>query len=99
MAAQGPQFRGEKRGVMAEVDLQAAQQRYSSVAILLHWVIALALAFQLALGFAMPKDESGFALSQLPKSVGITILLLTLDRLAVRVTNMPPSPAGVWHPL
>jgi cytochrome b561/polyisoprenoid-binding protein YceI len=75
---------------MAEVDLQAAQRRYSTVAIVLHWTIALALAFQLALGFAMPKDERGFALFQLHKSVGITILLLTLARLAWRLTHRPP---------
>lgn len=76
---------------MAEVDLQAARQRYSAVAILLHWAIALALAFQLALGFSMPKDERGFALFQLHKSVGITILLLTLARLAWRLTHRPPA--------
>lgn len=75
---------------MAEVDLQAAQQRYSWGAIVLHWAIALALAFQLALGFSMPKDERGFALFQLHKSVGITILVLTLARLAWRLTHRPP---------
>ena len=75
---------------MAGVDIQAAQQRYSSVAVLLHWTIALAVGFQLALGFAMPKDESGFALYQLHKSVGITILLLSLARLAWRLTHRPP---------
>src|SRR5687768_367402 len=75
---------------MAEVDLQAAQQRYSWGAIVLHWAIALALAFQLALGFSMPKDERGFALFQLHKSVGITILLLSLARLAWRLTHRPP---------
>ncbi len=75
---------------MAEVDVRAAGQRYSSGAILLHWTIALALAFQLALGFAMPKNESGFALYQLHKSVGITILLLTLVRVAWRLTHRPP---------
>ena len=52
--------------------------------------IALALGFQLALGFSMPKDESGFALFQLHKSVGITILLLSLARLAWRLTHRPP---------
>ena len=40
---------------MSEVDLQAAQQRYSTVAIPAALVIALALAFQLALGFSMPR--------------------------------------------
>lgn len=39
----------------------------------------------------MPKDESGFALYQLHKSVGITILLLTLARLAWRLTHRPPA--------
>src|SRR3990170_364530 len=72
------------------IDPTAAQARYSTGAILLHWLIALALAFQLALGFSMPKDERGFALFQLHKSVGITILLLTLARLAWRVTHRPP---------
>ena len=76
---------------MAEGELRAAQQRYSTGAIVLHWAIALALAFQLALGFSMPKDERGFALFQLHKSVGITILLMTLARLAWRLTHRPPT--------
>jgi cytochrome b561/polyisoprenoid-binding protein YceI len=67
-----------------------AQARYSTVAIVLHWLIALALAFQLALGFAMPHDERGFALFQLHKSVGVTIFVLTLLRLAWRLTHRPP---------
>ncbi|HLV06627.1 MAG TPA: cytochrome b/b6 domain-containing protein [Croceibacterium sp.] len=75
---------------MANLDVRAAGQRYNSGAILLHWTIAFALAFQLALGFAMPKNESGFELYQLHKSVGITILLLTLARLAWRLTHRPP---------
>ena len=68
------------------------QDRYSAFAILLHWLLALALAFQLALGFAMPKDATGFAAYQLHKSVGIAILLLTLVRFAWRLVNRPPPP-------
>lgn len=75
---------------MTETTATAARQRYSTIAIALHWLIALALAFQLALGFSMPKDASGFALYQLHKSVGVTILLLTLARLAWRLTHRPP---------
>lgn len=67
-----------------------AQVRYSTGAVVLHWLIALTLAFQLALGFAMPHDERGFAMYQLHKSVGITILLLTLARFAWRLTHRPP---------
>jgi cytochrome b561/polyisoprenoid-binding protein YceI len=73
-------------------DETAGQARYSAVAIWLHWLIAGALAFQVALGFAMPRDASGFAAYQLHKSVGIAILLLTLARLAWRLAKRPPAP-------
>lgn len=66
--------------------------RYSTGAIILHWLIALALAFEIALGFAMPPDASGFALFQLHKSIGITILALTLVRLGWRLAHRPPPP-------
>jgi cytochrome b561/polyisoprenoid-binding protein YceI len=39
----------------------------------------------------MPNDERGFELFQLHKSVGVTILLLTLARLAWRLTHRPPA--------
>lgn len=74
------------------VDVAAAQQRYSSVAIWLHWIIALAVAAQIALGFAMPDGPEGFAPFQLHKSIGITILLLSLARLAWRLVRRPPPP-------
>ena len=66
-------------------------QRYSTVAIVLHWLIALLLAGELALGFAMPRDASGFELFQLHKSIGITILVLSLARLGWRLTHRPPA--------
>lgn len=71
-------------------DRAAVQAQYSAGAVLLHWAIALALVCELVLGFTMPHDISGFALIQLHKSVGITILMLTLVRLGWRVTNRPP---------
>ena len=54
-------------------------QRYSYTAITLHWLIALLLAFQIALGWALEGNNSPelFARYQLHKSVGITILLLS----------------------
>jgi len=76
-------------------------QRYSRTAIFLHWAIALALAFQLALGWRLediPKGPGLFAAYQLHKSVGITILLLTLARLLIRVMRPRPGPMadGIW---
>ncbi|GAA0281571.1 YceI family protein [Alteraurantiacibacter aestuarii] len=66
-------------------------ERYSKVAILLHWLIALALAGEVALGMSMPRDASGFALYQLHKSIGITILALTMLRLGWRLTHSRPA--------
>jgi len=72
-------------------------QRYSYTAITLHWLIALLLAFQIALGWALEGNISPelFARYQLHKSVGITILLLSLARLAVRLfAARPPASEG-----
>lgn len=76
---------------MGSAIMGGAQARYSGGAIVLHWLLALALAFQLAMGFVMPRDASGFALFQLHKSVGITILLLTLLRIGWRLAHKAPA--------
>lgn len=68
--------------------------RYDNVAKTLHWLIALAIIFMLILGWSM--DSLGglkFRAFQLHKSVGITILLLSLLRLIWRLTHhFPPLP-------
>ena len=72
-------------------------QRYSYTAITLHWLLALLLAFQISLGWALESHNSPelFARYQLHKSIGITILLLSLARLAVRLfTPRPPASDG-----
>ena len=83
--------------------LNAARNRYSVGAIVLHWLIAAAIVFQVILAWRMDgKTPQGFALVQLHKSVGITILLLSLARLGWRLTHRPPpSPAGMarWEAL
>lgn len=75
-------------------------QRYSYTAITLHWLIALLLAFQIALGWALEGSSSPelFARYQLHKSVGISILLLSLARLAARLfaTRPPASEGPTW---
>lgn len=68
-------------------------QRYSLAAIFLHWTIAALLAFQISIGWALHDlGARGFALFQLHKSIGITILLLTLARIAVRYWKPSPAP-------
>ena len=70
-------------------------ERYSALAIILHWAIALLLLFQIGLGWALedlPKGAVQFAGYQFHKSVGITILLLSVARLAVRMFKARPAP-------
>lgn len=66
--------------------------RYSAVAIVLHWTIALAIILQIILSGRMegPHTPETFAVTQLHKSIGITVLLLSLVRLGWRIANPPP---------
>jgi cytochrome b561 len=67
--------------------------RYAPVAIGLHWLIALAILFQISLGWRMDDHAHGaqtYLVFQLHKSVGITILLLSLIRLGWRLSHPPP---------
>lgn len=68
-------------------------RRYSLVAITFHWVIAASVLFQIGLGWIMSDLADGlrkFELFQLHKSVGLTILMLSLGRLAWRLGHRPP---------
>ena len=74
------------------------RSRYSAVAIVLHWLIAAAIVFQVIIAWRMGggRTPEGFALVQLHKSIGITVLLLSLARLAWRLTHRPPPlPVGM----
>lgn len=83
-----------------------AQTRYTSVAVALHWAIALLIIAQIAGGLYMHKLPNAspikFDLYQLHKSFGLSILTLTFIRLGWRFTHRPPSlPAGMpgWQKL
>jgi cytochrome b561 len=68
--------------------------RYTSVAIFLHWIIAVGILALLVLGLTMTHVTlplmRKFQLYQLHKSIGITILLAAFVRLAWRITHRPP---------
>jgi len=70
--------------------------RYSAVAIALHWAIAFGILFMIWLGWNMDGKESWF---QFHKSVGITILILTVARIIWRVMNPPPPLPTDMKPL
>ncbi|MET0363738.1 MAG: cytochrome b [Sphingobium sp.] len=74
------------------------RSRYSTVAIVLHWTIALLILANLAIGWRMGflKGLAQFEIFQLHKSVGITVLLLSILRLGWRLTHRPPAlPPGM----
>lgn len=76
------------------------QTRYGTVAMALHWLIAFAIITLLAVGKYMhglpDSDPNKFTLYQTHKSVGLTVLALTLARIGWRLINaVPPLPASM----
>lgn len=77
--------------------MAATAQRYTAVAIVLHWAIAFSILFLFPLGLWMHEQaEHGdlstqvFRAYQLHKSIGLTVLALSLVRLGWRLMNPPP---------
>jgi cytochrome b561 len=71
---------------------------YTKVAIILHWVIAIAIIVQILGGWQMEdlKGAEKFAAFQTHKSLGLTILMLSVARLLWRIANPPPAlPEGM----
>lgn len=84
--------------------MSSASNRYSAVAIALHWLIALLLVGQIAGGWiasdeATPRAQA-FQMFQMHKSFGLTILALSFVRLFWRLGHkapaLPPGMAG-WE--
>lgn len=69
------------------------QARYSTVAIILHWLIAALLVWIVLLGWEASDVQGSAKIAplQLHKPLGITVLLLTLARLGWRLTHRPPA--------
>ena len=72
--------------------------RYGSVAMAFHWVIALLIIANVVLGlwfaeFLERGDPMKFEVAQWHKSIGLTVLVLSVLRVLCRVTNpQPPKP-------
>lgn len=83
--------------------MAASAQRYTAVAIVLHWAIAIAILLMIPLGWWMgdalkePETQAqAIAAFQLHKSAGLTVLALSIVRLLWRLANpAPPLPEGM----
>ena len=74
--------------------------RYTRVAIALHWLIALAIFANLALGFYMADldvSPQKLRLYSYHKWLGVTVFLLVLVRVAWRLTHRPPALPGTMR--
>ena len=67
--------------------MKTVSSRYTTVAIILHWVMAALILFMIWLGWNMDGNEARY---QLHKSIGITLLFLTVTRILWRAANPPP---------
>lgn len=80
------------------------EPRYPPTVIVLHWTIAAAVVGLMALGWWMqviPKNPVGPRADayNLHKSIGLTVLLLMVVRLAWRASHRPPQlpPLPLWQ--
>ena len=76
-------------------DMTNDAQRYTGVAIALHWLIALTILCTFVLGLYMSGlqlSPAKLKLYSYHKWIGVTIFLLVLARIAWRLGHRPPSP-------
>lgn len=74
--------------------------RYGSVAMTFHWIIAVLIIANICVGLYMGElprsDPMKFTIFQIHKSIGLTVLVLSILRLVWRLMNpIPPLPAGM----
>lgn len=87
-----------------EADAGTAGLQYTQVAIWLHWLIGLAVIANIALAMlteGLPRETQRTAMD-IHKALGITILALTVVRIAWRLGHRPPPlPAAIpgWQRL
>lgn len=68
-------------------------QRYNRVAMILHWLIALLIVLNFAAAWVaetMPRPERMQIMAN-HKSIGLTVLILTILRIVWRISHRPPA--------
>ena len=73
-------------------------ERYSKIAVALHWLIAGGILFNLGAMLLVDDDGRSRAFIELHKSIGITVLLLVVVRILWRTGHRPPPLANALKP-
>lgn len=68
-----------------------ATVKYNAVARILHWLIGIAIIAEITLGIGHDAWKDLFPVMSIHKSIGITILALSLFRLYWRLTHKAPA--------
>jgi cytochrome b561 len=71
--------------------MSVSNLRYSNVAIMLHWLIAALMIYMVLFGEDLIRRPTGTFYPSLHASIGISVLILSLARLAWRLMNPPPA--------
>ena len=75
---------------MATIDRRPRDERYSHGAIAFHWTIAVLVIVNLAIGLLHDVVPALRAWMSAHKAIGITVLVLTIGRIAWRLAHRPP---------
>jgi cytochrome b561 len=90
------------------MSIDTGRSRYSTTAMWLHWIIALIIIGNLVGGLTIDfwldspdaaMKQTGGVIMSLHKSLGLTVIVLTLLRLATRIASPPPPLPAHMTPL
>ncbi len=71
-----------------------APVRYTALARGLHWAIAVLIAANIVIGILHAQVDHALPVIPLHKSIGLTVLALTVARILWRITHAPPPLPG-----
>src|ERR1700709_1137190 len=85
---------------MSEAMRRVQGGRYTGVAMILHWAVAVLLIGNVALGLSADYIPDGYVrgVIDLHKSIGITVLGLVLLRILWRLSHKPPAMPKTYAP-
>jgi cytochrome b561 len=78
--------------------MSVSTMRYSTVAMILHWLIAVLMIYMVLFGEDLIRHPTGTFYPSLHASIGISVLILSFARLAWRLMNPPPALPSTMKP-